>query len=291
MDMLHSLDSICVVDKQLHNHHQGLCRSPIYKKKEMKPSRNSYCFEGYINYDIINPQVKEKINFLIHLNFPFKARCEIRTTTETWSLKYDDIVDDKIINILIQDETLRYIEINKTVIRNKKMIDIINSDKIEYDALSFRQSDDSIKKEIYQILRETLSNKKICFVGGEMVFYKALLNPSEYIMYTDFNSIYTDSIQNGNSNTSLIDYDKDQLKKINSDYNLIANTSKSGLGKNLSKSISDLNLEKIVIISCNKKSFQKDFLILKEKYFISMEYELKTNMSVWVFFLSKYLTL
>lgn len=169
----------------------------------------------------------------------------------------------------------------------KKMIEIINSIRIEYNSRSFRQSDDSIKNEIYKILSDTLSNKKICFVGGEMVFYKALLNPSEYIMYTDYESIYLDSIHNLNRNIFLIDYDKDQLKRIDSDFILIANTSKGGLGKNLAKSISELDLNNIVIISCNKKSFQRDFIILKEKYFISMEYELKTNMSIWIIFLYK----
>ena len=50
------------------------------------------------------------------------------------------------------------------------------------------------------------------------------------------------SIHNLNRNTFLIDYEKDQLKKIDSDFILIANTSKSGLGKNLAKSISELDL-------------------------------------------------
>jgi hypothetical protein len=231
--------------------------------------------------------VKEKINFLIKIGFPLENRCEIRCTPESWSIKYDGIIKDDIIKILIRDERLKYIEINKTILRDEKMIEIINSTKIEYNPRSFRQSDDSIKNEIYKILSCTLSNERICFVGGEMVFYKALLNPSEYIMYTDYESIYTDSIHNLNRNTFLIDYDKDQLKGMNSDYTLIANTSKSGLGRNLAQSISDLKLNKIVIISCNKKSFQRDFLLLKERYLIEMEYELKTNMSVWIIFLCK----
>jgi len=287
MDMPHSVSSACVVDMQQHNPHQGLYRSVNYEKKEFEPKRNSYVFEGVISHYIINSEVKEKINFLIKIGFPFKERCHIRCTSESWSLKYYGIIKDDIIKILIQDKTLKYIEINKTILKDEKMIEVINSNKIEYNSRSFRQSDDSIKNEIYKILSETLSNKKICFVGGEMVFYKALLNPSEYIMYTDYESIYLDSISNGNLNTFLIDYDKDQLKRIDSDFILIANTSKGGLGKNLAKSISELDLNQIVIISCNKKSFQRDFIILKEKYFISMEYELKTNMSVWIIFLYK----
>lgn len=280
MDMLHVVNLVCATDMKQHNLHQYQC-------KHMEPKRNSYIFKDIINYDIINFKVKEKINFLIKIGFSFKERCEIRCTSESWSLKYNGIIMEDIIKILIEDETLRYIQINKIVIKNKKMIEIINSKIIEYDALSFRQSDDSIKNEIYNILNNTMLNKKICFIGGEMVFYKALLNPLKYIMYTDYESIYMDSIHNNNNNTFLIDYDKYQLKKINYDYNLIANTSKSGLGKNLSKSILNLNLERIVIISCNKKSFLRDFLILKESYKIEIEYELKTNMSVWIIFLYK----
>ena len=287
MDMPHSVSSASVVDMQLHNHHQDRCKQMIYEKREFEPKRNSYVFEGVINHYIINSEVKEKINFLIKIGFPFKERCEIRTTIENWSIKYDGIIKDNIIKILIKDKRLRYIEINNKILKDEKMIEIINSIKIEYNPRSFRQSDDSIKNEIYKILSETLSNKKICFVGGEMVFYKALLNPSEYIMYTDYESIYTDSICNENCNTFLIDYEKDTLKKVSNDYNLIANTSKAGLGRNLAKSILELDLNQIVIISCNKKSFQRDFIILKEKYFISMEYELKTNMSVWIIFLYK----
>ena len=280
MEMPHSVSSACVVDMQPHNPHQYQCI-------HMESKRNSYVFEGVISHYIINSEVKEKINFLIQIGFSFKERCYIRCTSESWSLKYDGILKDEIVKILIQNETLKYIEINKIILKDEKMIEIINSVRIEYNSRSFRQSDDSIKNEIYKILSNTLQNEKICFVGGEMVFYKALLNPSEYIMYTDYESIYLDSIHNLNRNTFLIDYEKDQLKKIDSDFILIANTSKSGLGKNLAKSISELDLNQIVIISCNKKSFQRDFIILKEKYFISMEYELKTNMLVWIIFLYK----
>lgn len=120
MDMPHSVSSACVVDMQPHNPHQGLCRSVNYVKKEFEPKRNSYVFEGVISHYIINSEVKEKINFLIKIEFPFKERCEIRTTFESWSLKYDGIIDEDIIKILIQDETLKYIEINKIILKDEK---------------------------------------------------------------------------------------------------------------------------------------------------------------------------
>lgn len=273
-------DSNCVVDTLRYNHTQYSCIL-------LNPSRNSYLFEGFINYDIINFQVKEKINFLKEIGFQFEKKCEIKCTSESWSIKYDDNIDNPILKILIDEQNLKYIEINKTIKKNEKMIEMINSIPIKYNPLSFRQSDDSIRNEIYKILEENVYKKKIYFIGGEMIFYKVLLNPSEYIMYTDFLSIYEDSIQNGNLNTFLIDYDKDTLLKKESDYILIANTSKSGLGENLAKSILSIELDQIVIISCNKKSFQRDFIILEQKYSINKVYELKTNYIVYIYFLYK----
>ncbi len=277
------MENVSAIDKPQHNHHQDSHTELIQYVR--KPERNSYSFEGFINFDIINSQVKEKINFLIQINFPLIKKCEIRTTTESWVLKYDSNVDENIIQILIKDKTLKYIQINNILIRNKNMIEKIDSNYIEYNPLSFRQSDDSIRYELYQILKKEIESKYLYFVGGEMIFYKVLLNPLEYIMYTDYESIYKDSLLNGNTNTYLINYDTDKLKKVSLNYVLIANTSKSGLGVNLAKSILELDLNKIVIISCNKKSFQRDFLILKEKYFISKRFELISNYEVDVIIL------
>ena len=279
------MENVSAIDKPQHNHHQDSHTELIQFAR--KPERNSYLFEGFINYDIINSQVKEKINFLIQINFPLVKRCEIRTTTESWMLKYDGNVDENIIQILIKDKTLKYIQINNILIRNKNMIEKIDSNYIEYNPFSFRQSDDTIKYELYQILKKEIDSKYLYFIGGEMIFYKVLLNPSEYIMYTDYESIYKDSLLNQNSNTYLINYDTDKLKKVDSNYVLIANTSKSGLGVNLAKSILELDLKTLVIISCNKKSFQRDFVILNKKYYVSKRFELISNYNVDVIFLYK----
>lgn len=287
------MENASVIDKPPHNLHQDLYNELNLNLNlnesnhlfEAKPERNSYSFEGSSDFNIINVQVKEKINFLIKIGLSLIKKCEIRTTKDSWSLKYDDNVGDDIIKILIKDQTLKYININNIVLKNTNMIEKINKFCIHYNHLSFRQSDDSIKFELYRILKKEIVTKYICFVGGEMVFYKALLNPIQYIMYTDYESIYKDSILNGNLYTYLINYETDKLKQIEHNYVLIANTSKSGLGKNLSKSITELDLNMLVIISCNKKSFQKDLLILKEKYSIVKRFELKTNYTVDVIFL------
>jgi len=45
-------------------------------------------------------------------------------------------------------------------------------------------------------------------------------------------------------------------------------------------------LKNITIISCNKKSFISDYNILKSKYAITKIYDITTNYSVCVYFLS-----
>ncbi len=132
------------------------------------------------------------------------------------------------------------------------------------------------------------------FSNGEMIFMNILLDPINFIMYTDFESIYNDALRNfpqNKDNIYLINYDIDKLNSIDitdnfDDYILIANTSKSGLGENLAKNIINIGLKNIVIISCNKKSFNRDYNILKNKYRINNTFEIITNYIVSIYFLS-----
>jgi hypothetical protein len=142
---------------------------------------------------------------------------------------------------------------------------------------------------LYKILKEEIIEKKIYFIGGEMVFISKLLKPTESIMYTDFMSIYEDAKSNisHNEDIHLINYDRDKLKTVSRDYILIANTSKSGLAQNLSREILKLDLEKIVIISCNRKSFMRDLVILQTRYTINKIFDINTNYMVSVIFLTK----
>jgi hypothetical protein len=189
----------------------------------------------------------------------------------------------------MDDSTLCYLEINSHVLKSELMIDFIGDEYIRYNPKSFRQSDDSIKNKIYEILKTNIIDKNICFIGGEMIFLGKLLKPINMIFYTDFESIYNDAnINFPNNNIHLIDYDKDKLNSnlLNSTYILICNTSKSGLGVNMCNEILNMKFKNIIIISCNRKSFMKDFNILCKKYSIKKIYDIKTNYIVTIYFLA-----
>ena len=291
--MLHNRDKFFLDYMQQHNHIPNQ-----YTQYFFDPLRNSLCVDDigeYDNYDdsvtgkIINIQIKNKINFLKNIGFLFDDICEIKTTEYSWYLNYKGNFNLDNIHILLNDSSLKYLTINSKIIKSDLMIEYINSEKICYNPLSFRQSDDSIKYQLYKILKEEILKKKIYFIGGEMVFISKLLKPTESIMYTDFMSIYQDAKYNilYNDNIHLINYDRDKLKIVSRDYILIANTSKSGMGQNLSREILKLDLEKIVIISCNRKSFIRDLNILQNKYTINKIFDINTNYMVSIYFLIK----
>lgn len=221
-----------------------------------------------------------------------KINCEIKTTDYSWYLKIDNFIQNvDLIKKLLDDSTLVYLEINSEIIKSDLMIDYIEKDIIRYDPRSFRQTDNNIKNKIYEILKYEITSKKLYLIGGEMVFFAKLLKPERFIAYTDFESIYNDAIYNfpeNKDNIKLINYEKVNLDIVDSDinkYHLIANTSKHGLGQNLCQEILNLNFNNITIISCNKKSFQRDFLILQSKYYITKIFDITTNYSVCLYFL------
>jgi hypothetical protein len=252
------------------------------------------CFDDLSNIQcdntIANKQIKEKINFLKDLGFGFDNICEIKTTEYSWYLNYNGDYNSENIEILLSDITLKYLAINTKILKQDLMIEYINSEKISYNPLSFRQSDDSIKYHVYNILQREIISTNIYFLGGEMVFIAKLLKPIKKVMYTDYISIYDDAKLNfvsDQDNIHLINYDKDKLKYVSTDYILIANTSKQGLGQNLCRELLKLNLDEIVIISCNRKSFIRDLTNLQHKYKINKMFDINTNYMVSIYFLNK----
>lgn len=279
---------ISAIDEQLHNHNQCL-----YERFEAKPERNSLKFNNSFDESITTNHIIKKINFLKTINIKFtddKINCEIKVTDHTWYFKYDGILNDIIIKILLDDPTLAYLEINNIIYKNNLMIEIINQNIIKYNPKSFRQSDNNIKTKLYEILTQEIISKNLYLIGGEMVFIARLLKPENFFALTDFESIYQDAIENfpsNHNNIRLINYEMDNLVIVNLDtYHMIANTSKHGLGNNLCQEILKLNFQNITIISCNKKSFQRDFLILKSKYSCRKIFDLYTNYSVCIYFLN-----
>jgi hypothetical protein len=227
---------------------------------------------------------------LKEISFPFEELCEIRSTQFTWMLKYNGSCKKELIEKILDDSTLSYLEINKIILKNELMEDKINNFLVRYNPQSFRQSDDSIKNGVYQILKENIADKNLYFIGGEMIFYSKLFqNLNKIYMITDYESIYEDAKRNSNQNdfVQLINYDKDELVRPESidKFTLILNTSKQGLGKNLSEEVLKLEIKNIFIVSCNSKSFYRDYEILKRRYKIKKVFELKTNYTVSIYLL------
>ena len=241
------------------------------------------------NYDrtILNDQIIFRINFLEEIGI--KKFDEIRSTPYTWFLKLNNSISDVKLEILLSDPTLVYLEISNHIIKNQLMIDIINNFTIKYNPKSFRQLDDSIKFKLYEILFESVKSENLYLIGGEALFFIKLLNPKKYILYTDFESIYNDAITNLSDLNSikLISYETDSIKLVDESYDVILNTSKHGLGLNLCENILKLDQQRIIIISCNKKSFEKDMKNLSQKYKIERQIDIETNYVVTVYFITK----
>jgi hypothetical protein len=129
-------------------------------------------------------------------------------------------------------------------------------------------------------------------VSRNINFYATSSNPKKYILYTDFESIYNDAITNLDNPSNLnlihlISYETDTLKLVDEHYDVILNTSKHGLGVNLCRNILKLNQNRVIIISCNKKSFERDMKILGQKYKIEDKIDIETNYIVTVYFITK----
>jgi hypothetical protein len=182
---------------------------------------------------------------------------------------------------------------------------------IEYYPLSFRQPDDNIRNHIINIIQNDFTiNKynKYYLLGGEATILGKLImsGTNNIIFYTDYQSIYDDLIhnykgQNGNRCITslpiikLVNYktcdniifnNEDVTGDITGDI-LIANTGIQGLGVCLSKCLNDSGIYKMIIISCNPKSWLKDFNILKKNYKIRKTIDIKTNYVISLYIIYK----
>lgn len=171
---------------------------------------------------------------------------------------------------------LVYLEINKKIIINNKYCESFNHLKIYRDIHTFHQNDDITKKYLYSYLEKFNDceiNNLILF-GGEMYGFANLIAYNNLYAFSDFDSIIGDTVYNldiiySSIIIKKIDYATYNYSdyKINNDLSLIiCNTSKSGLGKNMCHQINELSANYLVIISCNEKSFWRDYEILKNVY-------------------------
>ncbi len=267
----------------------------------LQPQRNgitisTFDFEKSIVLEELNKKIIIIENLFMKNNIILENNDKINiqiTNLGDWSINFSIKKDllQNIINFLNEDIKLKYLEINKIVIKNSYLEEIYFNKIIKRSAYSFHQNDENIRKILYTNLYKFILSIKfneIIFIGGEMYLFGTIINSEKKYFYSDYKSIVDDTIINDiNSNyVELVNYEDKKINIKNGDIILI-NNGKSGLGNNLCKKILENDYEWIVIISCNNKSFENDYKILNIKYKIINRFEIYTNYLINLIFLQK----
>lgn len=194
---------------------------------------------------------------------------------------FDEKLDNNFIDYLSKYDNLSYLQINNTIFINNKYIDIY---EIKRNYFSFHQNDDIVRKYLYEFLIENINFniQDLILFGGEMYLFQKLIKHNNLYAYSDFESIIEDTKYNNTSNKSIkfVDYNTFVFdEKISCENSLtICNTSKTGLGANLCNQI---KTKYVIIISCNKKSFMRDYKLLQDKYVIKKNLEVN-NINIYL---------
>lgn len=281
----------------------------------VKPCRNVVLFNGMnCPIDICNIYIKTIFEILSKLVpdmfINHKTKFEIRANEFNYSLK---IIGNcsyfNIVKIIENNKTNIYklvhlshyepfITTPKIYINNFFKYQYTLIDKIYtlfYNSLSFRQPDDNMQPHIVNYVIKYVENmKNIVFIGGEMTLFGKILKYNRGLFLTDMQSILNDTntniILNYNNNDKkavLVNYEKDNIKDLINNYMVdlsyctIINTSIKGMGEHLVNEIIKTLTKFIVIISCSKKSFYKDQMLLakgglylKEEIIITSNYDI-----------------
>jgi hypothetical protein len=276
----------------------------------LESCRNQISFNSFddINHDIINNHLailiaSLKIIIPINLIEDGKTNFDIRRNHINYSIRIktkQDMITFLILRSFMDTSGCKYIEVNSHVYKNGLYKDILS---LEYNPLSFRQPDDSIREYMisyfqksflqihYQFDKEYDVIDNVILFGGECVLLGKILSgySRRQIFYTDFQSIYDDILRNYKSPfANLIDYKTWECPNYYSFDNhannvCIVNTGFQGMGINLAKQLVLFKTNIIFVISCNEDSWNEDFLVLKNSYRINEKIEIRTNYSVWIY--------
>jgi hypothetical protein len=272
------------------------------------PKRNLILFNG-TNFpeEICNSslvKIHRYLSAIVPDLFTQNYNIEIRANELNYSLRLIGKVCYNIIDTIIKYGSvcleLVYFEVNDKV-RHSTTKYVNNNFKctynILYDPISFRQPDDTIRTQMIEFIIQFGYFPNICFIGGEITLFGKILNYEKALFYTDFRSIYLDILRNINIDNEsrkckLINYDNcsiyNEVNEFMSDdeYCIILNTGSSGLGKHLATELSKLLAYRLIIISCNKKSFAKDIIILETGgYLVKYKYDIVTNYEINIYIL------
>ncbi len=266
-----------------------------------EPSRNLLSFNKYdeINHQIINEHLEILIDMLkliipIELLADGKTTFGIRRNHLNYLMKVNtnnELIKKNILQSFLNVKNCCYLEINGCIYRNGLYKDILS---LEYDPLSFRQPDDSIRDYLIKWFQNNVSRgwDNIIFFGGECTLLGKILSgySTKQYFFTDFPSIYNDILRNyKNPCVELIDYKIWELKIDFADMRkcCIVNTGYQGMDTHLALEICKIGADEIYVISCNQDSWDKNWLILQQSYNLLEQVEIRTNYSVWIYKLSR----
>lgn len=261
-------------------------------------------------------------SFYVHLNYDSKTNYEFQISNcNNIALTIRTLTNVQYAKEFI--DQLTYFKINDNVIKNELMREKYFGKTIIRSAISFHQNDNNIRIELYKCILNNMNYVRHLYcIGGEMyLFGKILCDLYEYgYFYSDLESIVHDCHLNNNHPNNkifLIDYTRiienifqncicpieenvfqnctcpieNNFRNcsclINNMKYVIINIGKIGIRKHLCDELTKSNFDKIFIISCHKKSFQRDYDMLKQVYEIHDKYTFTTNYTINLYILYK----
>lgn len=274
-------------------------------KYKLSPSRNKICFSGNPDFNslskLLNVSLFKVIQFFSTLIDFTHITCQFESTN------YGDVcLEINTINPIDHAkfiDHIQFLKINNIILKNNFVKDLIFGFTIIRSPLSFHQNDNNIRYPLYTTITTICANMtqnidNLYFIGGEMYIFGVILKKfyNCAYFYSDYQSIVDDTLKNipNQKNCHLIDYKNLKFnnyseKKDCCSYNIaLINNGKAGFGKELCNEILRSGIfNKIFIISCNQKSFDRDFNILKSKYFIDKQFTFETNYIINFFILTQ----
>ena len=279
MEEIFDEDYELVIDKKSNNRYlKKYIYGPSSRNKIITSIKDIYNI-----LDIVNESIKEFIQFLLKYSLYENTILEIQSneynsglSIQTKELTVNEL--NKLIDFMKSYKNITYLEINKIVYLNEKFIDNLDNILIKRNFKSFHQNDDVVKKYLYNFIKNNINNPdNILLFGGEMYGFSLFFPKKDIYAYSDFNSIVEDTKYNcQNIITELIDYNTFNYTMNLEKVSIICNTSKSGLGENLCNQINKIKANNLFLISCNKKSFERDYLILCKQYKIKKNLQINS---------------
>ncbi len=219
-----------------------------------------------------------------------KSWYKIKANSYNWIFVikfFENIHFEQILKILLEDKFIVYLEINNIVYRHNSYKDKYLEHILYLHPLSFIQPDNTIQIKLNDILLqlfESIQIQHLYLIGGQIVLFSKIIQYNNLLTYTDTESIYADA-KSYDIPIKLISYQTYQFDKFIDKSYLIINNGKSGLGSNICEQLLKTTFKLIIIISCNYKSFLRDYNLIKKHIIIIKQYQIKTSYEVNIFLL------